>query len=144
MAPPQAQRAGANKKAQLGLFAGYVFASAGALIGPLLLIISLWRPETFNGLRSMASDAAAPVGEAGASGRTGSRSFFEAIAGYYDAGSKNAALEEEIAVARVRLAEAQALEQENARLKALLGIIESEIEPVATGRLIGSSSASRS
>ncbi|VVT15350.1 rod shape-determining protein MreC [Erythrobacter sp. EC-HK427] len=142
MAPPQAQRAGANKKAQLGLFAGYVFASAGALIGALLLIISLWRPETFNGLRSMASDAAAPVGEAGASGRTGSRSFFEAIAGYYDAGSKNAALEEEIAVARVRLAEAQALEQENARLKALLGIIESEIEPVATGRLIGSSSAS--
>lgn len=142
MAPPQAQRAGANKKAQLGLFAGYVFASAGAVIGALLLIISLWRPEAFNGLRSMATDAAAPAGEAGAVGRTSSRSFFEAIAGYYDAGSKNAQLEEEIAVARVRLAEAEALEQENARLKALLGIIENEIEPVATGRLIGSSATS--
>lgn len=142
MAPPQAQRAGANKKAQLGLFAGYVFAGAGALLGALLLIISLWRPEAFNGLRSMATDAAAPAGEAGATGRTSTRSFFEAIAGYYDAGSKNAELEDEIAVARVRLAEAEALEQENARLRALLDLTGGDLAPVATGRLIGSTSTS--
>ncbi len=142
MAPPSAQRSGSNKKAQLGRFTGYVFASAGAAIGALLLIVSLWRPEAFYGLRSMATDAAAPVGEAGAVTRSGSRSFFEAIAGYYNAGSKNAELEEEIAVARVRLAEAQALEQENARLRAVLGLVESDLRPVATGRLIGSTSAS--
>ncbi|MDE1466778.1 rod shape-determining protein MreC [Aurantiacibacter sp. D1-12] len=142
MAPPSAQRSGSNKKAQLGRFAGYVFASLGATIGALLLIISLWRPETFYGLRSMATDAAAPVGEAGATGRVGSRSFFEAIAGYYDAGSRNAELERENEVARVRLAEMRALEQENERLKALLGLSEGEITPVATGRLIGSSAAS--
>lgn len=142
MAPPTAQRSGSNKKAQLGRFAGYVFASLGAVIGALLLIVSLWRPEAFYGLRSMATDAAAPVGEAGAAGRVGSRNFFEAIAGYYNAGSRNAELEEEIQIARVRLAEARALEQENARLRALLGLIEDNLEPVATGRLIGSSSSS--
>ncbi len=142
MAPPSAQRSGSNKKAQLGRFAGYVFASLGAAIGALLLIISLWRPDTFYGLRSMATDAASPVGEAGASGRVGSRSFFEAIAGYYNAGSRNADLERENEVARVRLAEMRALEQENARLKALLGLTEREIKPVATGRLIGSSASS--
>jgi rod shape-determining protein MreC len=142
MAPPSAKTSGTNRKAQLGRFTGYVFASAGAAIGALLLIVSLWRPEAFNGLRSMATDAAAPAGNAGAAGRTGSRSFFEAIAGYYDAGSRNAELEEEIAIARVRLAEARALEQENARLKALLGLVESELQPVATGRLIGSTSSS--
>lgn len=142
MAPPTAQRSGSDKKAQLGRFAGYVFASLGAVIGALLLIISLWRPEAFYGLRSMATDAASPVGEAGAAGRVGSRNFFEAIAGYYNAGSRNAELEEEIQIARVRLAEARALEQENARLRALLGLIEEELEPVATGRLIGSSSTS--
>lgn len=142
MAPPSAQRSGANKKAQMGRFTGYVFASLGATIGGLLLIISLWRPETFNGLRSMASDAASPVGQAGATTRTGSRSFFEAIAGYYDAGNKNAELERELEIARLRLAEAQALEQENARLKAVLGLTEGEVAPVATGRLIGSSSTS--
>ncbi|MBH5322576.1 rod shape-determining protein MreC [Aurantiacibacter sediminis] len=142
MAPPSAQTSGSNKKAQLGRFAGYVFASAGALIGALLLIISLWRPEAFYGLRSMATDAASPVGEAGATGRVGSRSFFEAIAGYYDAGSRNAELQRENEIARVRLAEMRALEQENARLKALLDLAEGEITPVATGRLIGSSSTS--
>lgn len=142
MAPPSAQISGSNKKAQLGRFAGYVFASAGAVIGALLLIISLWRPDAFYGLRSMATDAASPVGEAGAVSRTGSRSFFEAIAGYYDAGNKNAELERENEVARVQLAEMLALEQENARLKAVLGLSEGELQPVTTGRLIGSSSAS--
>jgi rod shape-determining protein MreC len=142
MAPPSKQRSGSNKKAQLGLFAGYLAAGLGATLGALLLAISLWRPETFNGLRSMASDAAAPVGEVGAAGRVGSRNFFEAIAGYYDAGSKNAELEEEIRIARVRLAEARALEQENERLRAVLELAEGDIEPVATARLIGSTSSS--
>ncbi|WAT18313.1 rod shape-determining protein MreC [Aurantiacibacter sp. MUD11] len=143
MAPPSGQqRSGSNKKAQLGLFAGYVAAGLGAILGILLLAISLWRPETFYGLRSMAADAAAPVGEVGAAGRVGSRNFFEAIAGYYDAGSKNAELEREIEIARVRLAEARALEQENERLKAVLGIVEEGAEPVAVARLIGSTASS--
>ena len=142
MAPPTAKRSGSNKKAQLGLFAGYLAAGLGATLGALLLAISLWRPETFAGLRSMASDAAAPVGEVGAAGRVGTQNFFEAIAGYYDAGTKNAELEEEIRIARVRLAEARALEQENERLRAVLELSEGDITPVATARLIGSTSTS--
>lgn len=143
MAPPSAkQRSGSNKKAQLGLFAGYLAAGLGATLGALLLALSLWKPETFNGLRSMATDAAAPVGDVGAAGRVNTRSFFESIAGYYDAGSKNAELEREIEIARVRLAEADALAQENQRLLAVLGISEGNVEPVATARLIGSSSSS--
>ena len=140
MAPPA--HSGSNKRAQFGLFAGYVFAGIGALIGAALLIISLWRPETFLGLRTMATDLAAPAGQAGAVGRTQSRSVFEAIAGYYDAGSRNAELEREIAIARVRLTEAQALARENERLKAVLGLVEGETKPVATARLIGSTSSS--
>ncbi len=141
MAPP-AHRSGSNKRAQLGLFAGYVIAGTGALIGAALLMISLWRPETFQGLRSMASDLTAPAGQAGAAGRVESRSIFEAIAGYYDAGSRNAELEREIAVARVRLAEAEALEQENERLKAVLELASGDAETVTTARLIGSTSSS--
>lgn len=142
MAPPAHRRTGTNKKAQLGLFAGYVVAGLGALLGASLLIISVFRPETFSGLRAMAADAAAPAGEAGAAGRTGTQGFFEAIAGYYRAGSRNAELEEEVRLARVRLAEAEALRQENARLKAVLGLTEREPEPIAVARLIGSTSAS--
>ncbi len=140
--PPSGNRSGTNRKAQLGLFAGYFAASAGAIIGALLLVISLMKPETFSGLRSMASDVTAPVGQTGAATRVGTRNIFEAIAGYYDAGSKNAVLEEEIAIARVRLAEAEATERENARLKAVLGLMEQNPESVAAARLIGSTSTS--
>jgi rod shape-determining protein MreC len=142
MAPPAHRRSGVNKKAQLGVFTGYVVAGAGALLGAALLTISLLRPETFNGLRTMASDAAAPIGAAGAGGRTSSQDFFESIAGYYRAGSRNAELEEEVRVARVRLAEAEALRQENARLKAVLGLASDDAGIVAVARLIGSTSSS--
>jgi len=142
MAPPGNRRSATNKKAQMGLFAGYVVAGLGALLGASLLIISLLRPETFNGLRSMAADAAAPAGEAGATGRTESQGFFEAVAGYYRAGSRNAELEEEVRIARVKLAEAEALRQENLRLKAVLGLTDGDTKPVAVARLIGSTSSS--
>jgi rod shape-determining protein MreC len=142
MAPPAAHRSGSNKRAQLGLFAGYVLAGSGALVGALLLALSLWSPQTFQGLRSMAADLAAPAGQAGAATRVQTRSVFDAVAGYYDAGSRNAELEREIAVARVRLAEAEAVRQENERLKATLGMAQGETGRVAIARLIGSSSSS--
>ena len=142
MAPPAHRRTGTNKKAQMGLFAGYVVAGLGALFGVALLTISFLRPETFNGLRTMAADVASPAGEAGAAGRTQSQGFFEAVAGYYRAGSRNAELEREMEIARVRLAEADALRQENERLKAVLRLAEGDTEPVAVARLIGSTSSS--
>ena len=142
MAPPASRRTGSNKRAQLGVFTGYVVAGLGALFGAALLTISLLRPETFNGLRTMAADIASPAGEFGAAGRTGTQNFFDAIAGYYRAGSRNAELEREMEIARVRLAEADALRQENVRLKAVLGLATDDTRPVAVARLIGSTSSS--
>jgi rod shape-determining protein MreC len=142
MAPPNVRGSSSNRKAQLSVFTGYLIAAAGAAIGAALLIISLWQPQALAGLRGIATDAAAPVGKAGAGARTGGEGIFEAITGYYRAGSKNAELEEEVKVARVRLAEAAALKQENARLKATLALRDAEQKPVALGRLIGSTSSS--
>lgn len=142
MAPPASRRTGSNKKAQLGVFTGYVVAGLGALFGAALLTISLLRPETFNGLRTMAADIASPAGEVGAAGRIGTQNVFDAIAGYYRAGSRNAELEREMEIARVRLAEADALRQENVRLKAVLGLSTDDTRPVAVARLIGSTSSS--
>ena len=62
MAPPNVRGSSSNRKAQLGVFTGYLIAAAGAAIGAALLIISLWQPQALAGLRSMMSDAAAPVG----------------------------------------------------------------------------------
>jgi rod shape-determining protein MreC len=142
MAPPNIRSSSSNRKAQLSVFTGYVFAAAGAAIGAALLIISLWQPQALSGLRSVATDASAPVGKAGAGARVGSMNIFQAIAGYYRAGSKNAELEQEVRIARVRLAEAEALKRENDRLKAAIGLREADPRPVAIGRLIGSTSSS--
>lgn len=141
MAPPNI-RSSSNRKAQFSVFTGYLFAIAGAAIGAALLIISLWQPQAVAGLRSMVSDAVAPIGKAGAATRTGGKSFFDAIAGYYRAGSKNAELEEEMQIARVKAAETEALKRENLRLKAELGLREGDAKPVARARLIGSTSSS--
>jgi len=62
--------------------------------------------------------------------------------GYWRAGTQNARLREEIEIGRIRLAEAQAIEAENRRLKALLGLYSGESEPIATTRLVASSASS--
>ncbi|MEL6877859.1 MAG: rod shape-determining protein MreC [Pseudomonadota bacterium] len=142
MAPNSSRRSGHSKRAQYSVFTGYLLAGLGALAGAGLLAISLWQPSTFDDLRGAATDVAAPAGEGTAAVRDTSGGIWESIKAYYRAGSKNVALQEEVEIARIRLAEAEAVEQENARLKALLDLAESEIEPVVTARLVGSSSSS--
>ena len=131
-----------SKKAQYSAFTAYLVAALGALIGAVLLIISLMKPDAFSDVRERAADVAAPVGQAGAAARVSGQDFFSAIGGYFRAGSQNVRLTREIEIARVRLAEAEALKQENNRLRDLLGLTHGEIKPVAAGRLIGSTSAS--
>ena len=142
MAPPASRRSSYSRKAQYSVFTGYIVAGIGALIGAILLGVSLWRPSSFNGLRGPAHDAVGPAAEASAEVRTGSQGLFETIGGYYRAGSQNAALKREVELARIKLAEAEAVAQENRRLKGLLGFKDEDIEPVAVGRLVGSTASS--
>ena len=131
-----------SRRAQLSQFTGYIVAAAGALIGALLLAVSIWQPRFLSGLRGTANDAVTPVTEPAAATRAGTKGLFETVSAYWNAGSKNAALQTENELARIRLAEAEALRQENLRLKALLGLRDREIEPVAIARLVGASAAS--
>lgn len=142
MAPPSSRRSGHSRRAQYSVFTGYVVAGIGALIGAVLLGISLWQPKAFSGLRNGASEVVAPAGEATATARSGTSGFFDSVAGYLKAGSEYAALKDEVELARIRLAEAQAVEQENARLKALLDLKDNDVEPVTVSRLVGSTSSS--
>ncbi len=142
MAPPSSRRSGFSKKAQYSVFTGYLLAGAGAALGLVLLVLSLWQPAAFAPLRGVASDVVAPAGEAGAVTRAGSQGVIAGIAGYFQAGSQNAELRRELEIARIRIAEAKALKAENARLKGLLGLNESETRPVAMARLVGSTATS--
>ena len=57
MAPPSSRRSSYSRRAQYGVFTGYVVAGIGALVGAVLLALSLWRPASFNGPRTVAHDA---------------------------------------------------------------------------------------
>lgn len=142
MAPPINRRSGHSRRAQYSNFIGYVIAFAGALVGGLLLLVSVSNASAFSGLRTSAQDAAAPPARLAANGRTASQGLWASLSGYFLSGSQNAQLRREVAEARVRLAEVTAVKEENARLKAILGLMETEPEPVIAARLIGSTSSS--
>ncbi len=142
MAPPKSRISGHSKRAQYSVFTGYLLAALGAILGAALLALSLWQPSTFSELRGGAQDLAEPAGEATAIVRDSRNGIWDSITAYFRAGSQNAELREEVEIARIRLAEAEAVAQENERLKSLLSLSESEVEPIAVSRLVGSSASS--
>lgn len=143
MAPPDKRRSSTSRRAQYSRFTGYVLAIGGALIGAALLAVSLWNPASFSGLRGVTRDVVAPATAPTAAARTETRSVFATLAGYWRAGTQNADLRKEMELARIRLAEAEALKQENARLRGLLGIVNDDsARVIATTHFIGSSASS--
>jgi len=142
MAPPSIRRTGFSKRAQYGLFYAYIAGIVGVLLGAGFLLVSLFNPHAFSGIRGFASDRTAPVGRVVAAGRCESQSVFATIGGYFTSGSETARLRSEVELARVRLAEAQDLKAENNRLQALLGIAQADPRPRAVARLIASTPGS--
>ena len=142
MVAASSRRPGYSRRAQYSTFVGYVIAAAGALFGAILLLFTTRHAEAMAGPRGVAGDLAAPLGSAGAAGRSAAQSTLDAIAGYFVSGRETARLQREVQHTRVKLAEAAALAEGNKRLKDLLALRDSEGKPVAVARLIGSTGAS--
>ena len=142
MAPTGSRRPGHSRRAQYGTFLNYLLAVAGAAVGGTLLLVSIGDASAFSGLRGAAVDAASPAGKAGAGARAEGQGLFAAIGAFFTKGSRVARLEREVAEARVALVQAESLRQENRQLKAMLGLSQGDIKPVANARLIGSSASS--
>lgn len=142
MAAPPNRRPGYNRKAQYGLFASYVIAVAGALLGLLLVIISIADPTGFAVIRNTTAEFTRPVSATLRSLVSGIGSADEHILAYIRAGSQNAALRRQVEANRTRLIEAAAIEQENRQLKKLLQMVETEGDQVAAARMITSNASS--
>lgn len=142
MASPTSRRSGFSKKQQYSVFTGYLLATLGAVLGLALLAISLWQPSIMQPLRGAATTAASPAGQVTAAVRTERQSIWQTLTAFWNAGSQNATLRKEVEIARIRIAEAKAVEAENDRLKALLGLYNGETSPIATTRLVASSASS--
>ena len=142
MAPPTNRRPGFSKRAQYSIFASYLLGILGAIIGLLLLLVSFIDPLGFSALRTIGAETIAPVSRTlsnigGATGSAGSE-----ISAYFNAASKNAALQREVEQNRIEILEARALRQENQRLKRLLKLNEEVPDSIAMARLISSTASS--
>ena len=142
MAPPANRRSGYSRRAQYTIFISYFAGVAGVLLGIVLLVVSFVQPRAFDGLRAVATDVIEPVGQATSTARGAGKDVFATIAGFFKAGSQHARLERELAVAKVRLVEARAVNVENRRLKALLGLTRENPAPVVVTLLTSSTAAS--
>lgn len=142
MARSQDRRPGYSRRAQYGIFTGYVVAIIGVVAGLIVLVVSLINPDAFSFARTSADEVARPMGQAGAKSRAASQGVIEAIGAYFRAGQQNADLRREIDAARASAVSMQSLQDENRRLKALLGIVDPQRKPIATVHLIGSTASS--
>jgi rod shape-determining protein MreC len=139
MAPPMNRRPGFSRRAQFGLFLGYVIAVGGVLAAVLLLAVSILDPRGFAALRGASADATAPVAGAGRSVTGFFSGIGDSVSAYWRAGSQNAELNAQLTAARRELLRRQALEYENRRLHALLGLAREAQDEVTIARIVGSS-----
>ncbi len=142
MAPPRNRRPGYSRRAQYSIFIGYLLAGLGAIVGLLLLGISIVDPRGFSALRTAGAEITAPVSRTIAEAVDSIGLAGDEVSAYFNAAAKNAQMKRELEAARPLLVKARALEQENARLKRLLQLSEKLPETVARGRIISSSASS--
>lgn len=142
MAPPANRRSGFSRRAQYTTFFHYTAGVLGAVVGLGLLVVSMVNPGAFAFLRSAAADVTESPAQATAGSRQVGKNFFAEVSGFLQRGSEHARLERELAEAKVRLVEAQAMKAENLRLKQLMNMKEDDAQPIAYGRLVASSGTS--
>lgn len=138
MAAPRHRRRGFSRRVQYGLFAGYVVAIIGILLGAGLLLIERLDPRAFGVLRGIVVDAGALFTGAGRVGVDATHDADDEIAAYFDAASQNRSLKEQLARERRVVIAAKAIAAENARLKKLVRLTEHLPAPILSARLIGS------
>ena len=142
MAPPRNRRPGFSRRAQYGLFLGYVVAVAGSLVAAILLALSTLDPPAFAALRSSLGEVTTPM----SSGISGIGRWIGSIPGgigdYVAVRDQNTALRKQLAEQHALFMRARSLSYDNRRLMGLLRVRERIAEPVVAARLVSSSASS--
>jgi rod shape-determining protein MreC len=142
MAPPRNRRPGFSRRAQYGLFIGYVGLIGGGLIGAVLLLLSMFNPPAFGVVRGVFAEVTTPVASGFHWVRRGLWGIPEGIGSYFAVHGENAELKTRIAKDAPALARAQTLERENRRLRDLVKLRDVATDAVVAARLVNSSSSS--
>lgn len=142
MAPPRNRRPGFSRRAQYGLFLGYVIAVGGALVGAALLLISTFNPPAFAALRSTLAEITTPVSSGFAWVRNGIAGVPGGIASYFGVRAENARLKAKVATDEKLVMDARTLTRENERLRAMLKLRDVAPNIVVVARLVNSTASS--
>lgn len=135
-------RPGWSRRAQYGLFFGFIAAIAGLAVGLILLTLSLIAPKSYATIRGSALDLVAPITGALHEVNVTVHGLVSGAGDYWNAADQNADLKQERDALRQQITRARAVLQENRQLKAALQLRERSPETIATGRIVGSSFSS--
>jgi rod shape-determining protein MreC len=135
-------RLGWSRRAQYGLFFGFIAAIAGLAIGLVLLSISMVAPRSFAAIRGTAMDAVSPITGALSDVAATGHGMVSGAGNYWDSARQNSKLKRERELLRQEVIKARAIQQENRQLKAALQLRERTSKAIAAGRIVGSSFAS--
>ena len=139
MAAGSGPRPGWSRRAQYGLFFGFVAAVGAIVIGLIMLGLSLAAPNSYRAVRGAALDAAAPVTNALSDVVTTATGLVSGAGDYWNAARQNGDLKRQRAAMMRRMVEAKGILLENQELKRTLGLREHDRVTIAVGRIVGSS-----
>ncbi len=139
MASPAGPRPGWSRRAQYGLFFGFLAAVAAIVVGLIMFALSLVAPQSYSAVRGAALDLTAPISAAFNEVSVTAHGVVSGAGNYWVAAGQNAQLKRERAVMMQRMVEAKAILLENTELKKALGLRERDRRTVAVGRVVGSS-----
>ncbi len=135
-------RPGWSRRAQYGLFFGFVATVAAIVIGLLMLILSLAAPQSYAVVRGAAMDFASPVTNALNEVADTATGLVSGAGDYWNAARQNKELKKQRSAMLRRMVEAKAIQLENQELKRALSLRERDRQTVAAGRVVGSSFSS--
>jgi rod shape-determining protein MreC len=142
MAASAGPRPGWSRRAQYGLFFGFVATVAAVIVGLFMLILSLVAPQSYAAVRGIALDATAPASLALNEVATTATGLVSGAGDYWNAANQNAELKRQRSAMLRRMVEAKAITLENQELKRVLALRERDRSTVASGRVVGSSFSS--
>lgn len=142
MAAPRNRSPGFSRRAQAGLFVGYVVALAGLIVSAVLLAISVLDPNAFGALRGGVAELTTPISSTLSVVGRGIGGIPGAVGNHFAIMRRNAAFEQQLRASRADIVRAQSLARENMRLRTLLSVRDRISERVTVARLVSSSATS--
>lgn len=141
MAPPMSRRTGFSRRAQYGIFIGYVAAASGIVVGLVLVILSTFNPPVFAAMRSAVAEITTPI-SSGFAGLRRAATVPGGLADYFGGADKIRALRKQLKDEHAIVMRARMINAENRRLRTLLRIRDVEVMPVVSARLVSSTAVS--